>query len=230
MFSEQNRQIIEYGILLDRYELVSLTCGNLAIRMPSGEILITPSGLAYDQMVEDDVIVMDAEGNIIEGDKKPSSDTPSILYIFKHMPEINGVIHTHQPYATAISLIPGMNEFRVCFTGMANACCGNVPITPYSSAGSVDMGIDVVNNVGNSRAVILAHHGVMTIGPTLKDALYSAVYLEETAKGYLAARACCPNGEMNKMTDDQIQTMVEVFKYYGQGTPTIPTELVDKKD
>ena len=229
MFSEQKKQIIEYGILLDRYELVSLTCGNLAIRMPTGEVLITPTGLMYDQMVEDDVIVMDLDGNIIEGDRKPSSDTPSILYIFKHMPNLNGVIHTHQPYATAISLIPGMDEFRVCFTGMANTCCGNVPITPYSSAGSVDMGVDVVNNVGTARAVILSHHGVMTIGPALKDALYAAVYLEETAKGYLAARACCPDGNMKQMTDEQIDTMVEVFKYYGQGTPVIPTELVDKK-
>ena len=81
MFSKEKQQIIEYGILLDRYELVSLTCGNLAIRMPTGEVLITPSGMAYDKMVEDDVIVCDLDGNIIEGDKKPSSDTPAILYI-----------------------------------------------------------------------------------------------------------------------------------------------------
>lgn len=228
MFSEQKRQIIEYGILLDKYELVSLTCGNLAIRMPTGEILVTPSGMAYDKMVEDDVIVCDIEGNIIEGTRKPSSDTPAILYIFKNRPDINGVIHTHQPYATALSLIPGMKEFRVCFTGMANVCCGNVPITPFSAAGSVDMGIDVVNNAGNARAVILSNHGVMTIGPSLKDALYAAVYLEETAKGYLAARACCPDGKTNEMTDAQIQQMVDVFKFYGQGTPTIPTDLVKK--
>lgn len=228
MFSEQKRQIIEYGILLDKYELVSLTCGNLAIRMPSGEILITPSGMAYDKMVEDDVIVCDIEGKIIEGDKKPSSDTPAILYIFKHRPDVNGVIHTHQPYATALSLIPGMTEFRVCFTGMANVCCGNVPITPFSAAGSVDMGVDVVEHAGNARAVILSNHGVMTIGPSLKDALYAAVYLEETAKGYLAARACCPDGKTNEMTDAQIQQMVDVFKFYGQGTPTIPTDLVKK--
>ena len=228
MFSKEKQQIIEYGILLDRYELVSLTCGNLAIRMPTGEILITPSGLAYDKMVEDDVIVCDIEGNIIEGDRKPSSDTPAILYIFKHMPDINGVIHTHQPYATAISLIPGLTEFRVCFTGMANTCCGNVPIAPFSPAGSVEMGIDVVNYCKQSRAVILSNHGVMTIGPSLKDALYAAVYLEETAKGYLAARACCPDGKTNEMTDEAFQQMVDVFKYYGQGTPTIPTELVKK--
>lgn len=228
MFEKEKRQIIEYGILLDRYELVSLTCGNLAIRMPSGEILVTPTGMAYDKMVEDDVLVCDLDGKIIEGTRKPSSDTPAILYIFKNRPDVNGVIHTHQPYATAISLIPGLDEFRVCFTGMANTSCGNVKIAPFSAAGSVDMGIDVCNYCKESRAVILAHHGVMTIGPSLKDALYAAVYLEETAKGYLAARACCPDGKMNQMTDAQIKQMVDVFKYYGQGTPTIPTDLVKK--
>ena len=229
MFSKEKNEMIKDGILMDRYGLVTLTCGNLGYRMSSGEILITPTGMMYEEMNEDDIIVMDADGKVIEGNRKPSSDTPALLYIFRHMPEINGAIHTHQPYASALSLIPGMDNFRVCLTGMANTCCGNVPITPYSNAGSVDIGIDVVNNVGSSRAVILSNHGVMTIGPELKDALYAAVYLEETAKAYLAARACCPDGKINGMSDEAIEQMIEVFKYYGQGTPTIPTELVDKK-
>ena len=106
MFSEMKKEIIEAGILLDRYELVSLTCGNLSVRMPTGEILVTPSGMMYEKMVEDDMIVMDIDGNVIEGTRKPSSDTPAILHIFRERPDINAVIHTHQPYATAVSLIP----------------------------------------------------------------------------------------------------------------------------
>ena len=78
----------------------------------------------------DDMIVMDLDGNIVEGTRKPSSDTPAILHIFRERPDINAVIHTHQPYATAISLIPGLTEFRVCITALANAAGGNVPITP----------------------------------------------------------------------------------------------------
>ena len=103
MFSEMKKEIIEAGILLDRYELVSLTCGNLSVRMPTGEILVTPSGMMYEKMVEDDMIVMDIDGNVIEGTRKPSSDTPAILHIFRERPDINAVIHTHQPYATAVS-------------------------------------------------------------------------------------------------------------------------------
>ena len=83
MFSEMKKEIIEAGILLDRYELVSLTCGNLSVRMPTGEILVTPSGMMYEKMVEDDMIVMDIDGNVIEGTRKPSSDTPAILHIFR---------------------------------------------------------------------------------------------------------------------------------------------------
>ena len=230
MFSEMKKEIIEAGILLDRYELVSLTCGNLSVRMPTGEILVTPSGMMYDKMVEDDMIVMDLDGNVIEGTRKPSSDTPAILHIFRERPDINAVIHTHQPYATAVSLIPGLTEFRVCITALANAAGGNVPITPYSAAGSIDMGIDTVKYVGNGHAVILSQHGVMTVGKDLNQALYAAVYLEEAAKCYLAARAACVNGEIKQMSDAQIQQMVDVFKYYGQGTAKIPEDLVKRID
>ena len=173
---------------------------------------------------------MDIDGNVIEGTLKPSSDTPAILHIFRERPDINAVIHTHQPYATAVSLIPGLTEFRVCITALANAAGGNVPITPYSAAGSIDMGIDTVKYVGNGHAVILSQHGVMTVGKDLNQALYAAVYLEEAAKCYLAARAACVNGEIKQMSDAQIQQMVDVFQYYGQGTAKIPEDLVKRID
>lgn len=229
MFSEMKKEIIEAGILLDRYELVSLTCGNLSVRMPTGEILVTPSGMMYEKMVEDDMIVMDIDGNVIEGTRKPSSDTPAILHIFRERPDINAVIHTHQPYATAVSLIPGLTEFRVV---LPHCQCRRRQraITPYSAAGSIDMGIDTVKYVGNGHAVILSQHGVMTVGKDLNQALYAAVYLEEAAKCYLAARAACVNGEIKQMSDAQIQQMVDVFQYYGQGTAKIPEDLVKRID
>ena len=105
MFEDTKRDIIKAGMSLDRYGLIALTGGNVSARMESGEILVTPSGMAYEDLVEDDIIVMDLEGNIIEGTRKPSSDTEAILYIFQKRPDINAVIHTHQPYATAIGLI-----------------------------------------------------------------------------------------------------------------------------
>lgn len=221
MFKSEKQEIINAGMKLDKYGLIALSGGNLSLRMPSGEILVTPSGMIYEDMEVDDVLVMDLEGNIIEGTRKPSSDTEAILYIFKQRPDLNAVIHTHQPYATAIGLIE--DEFKVNLTTLANAACGNVKVTPFSSAGSIDMGIDTVKYLGDSLAVILAHHGVMTVGNSLKQALYAAVYMEEAAKCYLAAKAV---GETKQMTDEQIKQAVEVFKYYGQGTATIPKDLV----
>lgn len=223
MFEKEKLEIIKAGMTLDRYGLIALSGGNLSLRTATGEILITPSGMIYEDMVADDVIVMDIEGNIIEGTRKPSSDTEGILYVFQKRPDLNAVIHTHQPYATAISLIE--NEFRADLTTLANATAGSVKVTPFSSPGSIDMGIDTVDNLGDSLAVILASHGVMTVGTSLKQALYAAVYMEESAKCYLAARAC---GETKKLNDKQIQQSIDVFKYYGQDTATIPKELVKR--
>lgn len=221
MFEQEKLDIIQAGMKLDRYGLISLAGGNLSQRMPTGEILVTPSGMIYEDMSADDMLVMDADGKIMEGTCKPSSDTAAILYIFKHRPDVNAIIHTHQPYATAISLIE--DEFRADLTTLGNSCGGNVPISPYSSPGSEDMGVDTVNYLGDGHAVILAHHGVMTTGDTLKQALNAAVYLEECAKGYLAARAV---GPIKHLTDAQIRQTVEIYKFVGQSHGAIPEELL----
>lgn len=223
MFETEKMEIIKAGISLDRYGLISLAGGNLSLRQPSGEILVTPSGMIYEDMAADDVIVMDPEGKVIEGDRKPSSDTAAILYIFKHRPDVNAVIHTHQPYATAISLI--QDEFHADLTTLGNACGGNVPVAPYSSPGSEQMGIDTVNFLGDTHAVILAHHGVMTTGDSMKQALNAAVYLEECAKGYLAARAV---GPIRHLSDAQIKQTVEIYKFVGQAHGEIPKELLGR--
>lgn len=223
MFEKEKLEIIKAGIQLDRYGLISLAGGNLSTRMPTGEILVTPSGMIYEDMVADDMVVMDLDGNIIDSTRKPSSDTAGVLYIFRHRPDINAVIHTHQPYATAISLL--QDEFRADLTTLGNACCGNVRCSPYSSPGSIEMGIDTVNYLGDSLAVILSHHGVMTVGDSLKQALNAAVYLEECARGYLAARAV---GEIRHLNDEQIKQTVDVYKYVGQDHGEIPLDLLGR--
>lgn len=223
MFEQQKKGVIKAGMTLDRYGLIALSGGNVSARMDDGNILITPSGMIYEDMVVDDVIVMTTDGKIIEGTRKPSSDTEGILYIFRERPDVMAVIHTHQPYATAISLI--QDEFRADLTTLGNAAAGNVNVAPYAPPGSLAMGEDTVKYIGDSLALILAHHGVMTIGNSIKQALYAAVYLEETAKAYLAAAAVGPTRRLN---DEQIRQAVEVFKYVGQGTEDAPEELTKR--
>lgn len=220
MFEAEKKAMIKAGMQLDRYGLIALAGGNVSMRMDNGEILITASGMIYEEMGPDDVLVMDLEGSIIEGNRKPSSDTEGLLYIFRHRPDVTAIIHTHQPYATAISLIH--DEFRADLTTLGNACGGNVTVAPYSPPGSVEMGEDTVKYIGEALAVILAHHGVMTIGNSLKQALNAAVYLEECAKAYLAAAAVGPT---KHLTDAQIKHAVDVYKYVGQGTAAIPKDM-----
>jgi ribulose-5-phosphate 4-epimerase/fuculose-1-phosphate aldolase len=223
MYDKEKTEIIKAGMRLDRYGLIALSGGNVSARMSDGSILITPSGMIYEELVPDDVIVMKPGGEIIEGDRKPSSDTEGILYIFEKRPDIMAVIHTHQPYATAISLI--QDSFRADLTTLGNAVGGNVAVAPYSPPGSVAMGEDTIAYLGESRAVILAHHGVMTVGDSVKQALYAAVYLEETAKAYLAAAAV---RETRQLSDAQIRQAVLVYQYVGQGSGSIPKELTER--
>lgn len=212
MFEKEKQKIIDTGIKIDRYGLIALSGGNVSWRMSTGEILVTPSGMVYEELVEEDILVIDIEGNIIEGKRRPSVDTVALLYIYKHMPQVNSIIHTHQPYATAVSLIA--DELPCVLTTLANAVRGSVKVCPFSSAASEQMGIETVANIGDKLAVILKNHGVIAVGEDLKQALCSCVYLEEAAKTYLAARAV--GHDIALLSKIQIEQAVEVFNHYGQ--------------
>jgi L-ribulose-5-phosphate 4-epimerase len=206
---------------LDRYGLIALSGGNVSLRMPSGEILVTPSGMIYGEMTAADVLVMDSAGTLIEGERAASVDTAALLYIFTKMPRINAVIHTHQPFATAVGLVA--DELPCIVTTLANATKGPVKVCPFSSAASVDMGIETVKNAGDTLAVILKNHGVIALGKTLKEALYSCVYLEEAAKTYVYARSM--SNTVACLNPGQVRQAVDIFAYYGQGKPPMPEDL-----
>lgn len=218
MFEQEKKEMIETGMKLDRYGLIALSGGNVSLRMPSGEILVTPSGMIYEDMVPEDVLVMDIDGNIIEGDRKASVDTVALLYIFKHLPQVNSIIHTHQPYATGVGLVTDVLPCNL--TTLANATRGEVKVTPYSSAASEQMGVEVVENIGDKLAVILKHHGVVSVGDSLKQALCACVYLEEAAKAYSVAYSMDQN--VPELTPEQVERACEVFRHYGQNTPAMP--------
>jgi len=211
MYEKEKREIINAALEIKRSGLISLSGGNVSIRKENGHVLVTPSGMPYEGMKEEDIIVLNLDGSRVEGTLRESVDTIALLYIYNHMPEVNAIIHTHQPYATAVGLLEDV--FPVAVTTLANVTLGPVNVAPYSSPASLDMGIQTVNHIGDKRAVILKHHGVITVGPTLKDALYAAVYMEDAAKTYLAAKAA---GIPALMTDEQVVQAVEVFKDYGQ--------------
>jgi L-ribulose-5-phosphate 4-epimerase len=221
MFEKEKAECIKAGLRMDKYGLVALSGGNISWRMESGEILVTPSGMIYEDMVPEDMLVMDIDGNIIEGTRKPSVDTKALLYIYKNRPDVNAVIHTHQPYATGVGLV--CDELPCNLTTLANATHGAVKVTPYCSAASEQMGIEAVENLGDKLAVILKHHGVIAVGKNLKEALCACVYLEEAAKTYSIAYSM--NKNVPELTPDQVDRAVRIFKYYGQGTGELPEDL-----
>lgn len=221
-FEKEREEVRLAGIKLDRYGLIALSGGNVSVRMPSGEFLVTPSGMIYEDMTASDVLVMTEDGKVLEGERKPSVDTEALLYIFRKMPHINAVIHTHQPYATAVGLVA--DELPCVVTTLPNATKGAVKVCPFSSAASIDMGVQTVENCGDTLAVILKSHGVMALGTSLKEALYSCVYLEEAAKTYVFAHSM--SDKVACLSPAQVKQAVEIFRYYGQGKAAMPEDLV----
>jgi len=133
-----------------------------------------------------------------------------LLYIYNNLPGVNAIIHTHQPYATAISLI--QDELPGILTPLVNAIgSSRVYVTPFAPAAKVETGVVTVENLKNGRAVILRQHGVITVGKNLTEALYAAVYLEEAAKSYLAVY---PSPNIRVLTDEQIQEAINIFQNY----------------
>jgi L-ribulose-5-phosphate 4-epimerase len=211
MYEQDKRDIIHAALELKANDLIALSGGNVSVRKENGDYIVTPSGMYYEGMVEDDLIVFNKDNEIIEGVRRPSVDTIALQYIYEHMPEVNAIIHTHQIYATAAGLIS--DQLPVATTTLSNVTLGAVNVAPYSSPGSLEMGIQTVEYAKGKRAVILKHHGVVTIGATLKEALYAAVYMETAAKTYLVAKAA---GKPDLMDDEQNRLSVEVFQNYGQ--------------
>lgn len=212
MFENEKQAVLDAALKLDRYGLIALSGGNVSWRMPTGEVLVTPSGMMYDDMVADDVLVVDIDGNVLEGTRKASVDTEALLYIFKEKPEVNAVIHTHQPYATGLGLV--MDEIPCNLSTMANATEGPVTVASYGDPGSLSMGVEAVRAIGDRLAVVLKHHGVIAVGRDLRQALFSCVYLEEAAKTVTVALST--GKPMATMTQAQIDEAVAVFHRYGQ--------------
>lgn len=214
MYEKEKQQVLDTALKLDRYGLVALSGGNVSARMEDGLVLVTPSGMIYDDMVADDVLVVDMDGNVVEGERKPSVDTEALLYILRKMPKVNAVIHTHQPYATGLGLV--MDEIPCNLSTMANAVEGPCRVADYGDPGSLSMGVQAVEAIGDQLAVVLKHHGVIAVGRDMRQALFSCVYLEEAAK--TVSVALSTGLSMAEMTDAEVAEAVAVFHRYGQHT------------
>lgn len=181
MLEKLKKQLVELHRELPKNNLVVWTGGNVSARDPkSGLVVIKASGIRYEEMRLDHMVVVDVKGRIVEGNFKPSSDTASHLYIYRHRADVGGVVHTHSPYATAFAAIG--KPVPCVLTAIADEFGGPIPCGGFALIGDEAVGKEVTKNIGNASAVLLKNHGVFTIGKDAKSAVKAAVMTEENAK------------------------------------------------
>ena len=168
-----NRALPENGLAV-------WTGGNVSVRHPeSGYVAIKPSGVAFPDLTPESMVVLDLNGNVIEGERSPSSDTSSHLYIYRHRPDVNGVVHTHSDYATAFAAVG--KPIPVYLTAQGDEFGGPIPCGGFALIGGEEIGKIVVETIGSSPAVLLKNHGVFTVGSSGEAAVKAAVMVEDVA-------------------------------------------------
>jgi L-ribulose-5-phosphate 4-epimerase len=174
---------------LTRYQLVTWTSGNVSARVPGQDLMvIKPSGVSYDELDADAMVVCDLHGTLLEGDRQPSSDTAAHAYVYRHLPEVGGVVHTHSTYACAWSA--RAEPIPCVLTMIADEFGGEIPVGPFAMIGDDSIGQGIVSTLAGSRsrAVLMANHGPFTIGADARDAVKAAVMLEDVARTVHIAR------------------------------------------
>lgn len=206
---------------LVRYELVVWTGGNVSGRVPGADLfVIKPSGVSYDELAPDNMILCDLDGNVIPGtpgsERNPSSDTAAHAYVYRHMPHVGGVVHTHSTYATAWAARG--EEIPCVLTAMADEFGGPIPVGPFAIIGDDSIGRGIVATLTGhrSRAVLMQNHGVFTIGKDAKDAVKAAVMCEDVARTVHIARQA---GDLIPIPQDAIDALFDRYQnVYGQST------------
>lgn len=173
-------ELVQLNLELPKNHLVAWTSGNVSARDPvTGFVIIKPSGVPYDNLSSEDMVVLDLEGKVVEGNLKPSSDTASHLYIYRHRSDINGIVHTHSRYATAFAAVG--RPIPCVLTAIADEFGGPIPCGGFALIGGEEIGKVVVDSIGVSPAVLLKNHGVFTIGKSPLAAVKAAVMTEDVA-------------------------------------------------
>jgi L-ribulose-5-phosphate 4-epimerase len=200
---------------LPRNGLVVWTAGNLSARVPDADVMIIkPSGIGYDELTPDSMVVCDLEGSLVEGDLAPSSDAATHGYVYRQMPDVGGVVHTHSAYATAWAI---RGEAIPCaMTAIADEFGGEIPVGPFALIGDEEIGRGVVDTLADhrSRAVLMRSHGVFTIGEGPREALKAAVMCEDAARTVHLARAL---GPVEALSPESVDALYDRYQnVYGQ--------------
>ena len=213
--SHAREEVARLHAALVQNNLVAWTSGNVSARVPgAGLMVIKPSGIAYADLSPGTMVLCDLDGNAVEDEYSPSSDTATHAYVYRHMPHVGGVVHTHSTYATAWA---ARGEAIPCvITAMADEFGGEIPLGPFALIGSDEIGRGIVSTLTGHRspAVLMRSHGVFTIGASARDAVKAAVMCEDVARTVHLARQF---GELRPLAPDQVDALHRRYtEEYGQ--------------
>ncbi len=211
MYEGLRKELYHAHIMLEKYNLVEYTSGNVSVKI-NEHILIKPSGIPYDELTPNDFVAVNMKGDIVEGNKRPSVDTATHLYIYRHRADIGCVIHTHSPYASSFAILG--ESLPVYSTAQADVFGIEIPVTKYAAVGTEAIGEAALAVMNKAGAVLLNHHGVLVVGKDISETLRKAIFLEEVAKIAYFARTM---GKPQALNEDEIFRLYEFHhKHYGQ--------------
>jgi L-ribulose-5-phosphate 4-epimerase len=214
MLDELRIDICRLNQDLLRYGLVTWTSGNVSGRdAKTGLVVIKPSGVSFEALTPENQVIVDLEGNVVEGALRPSSDVHAHLYVYRHRADVMGVVHTHSNYATAFAALG--KPIPVYLTAIADEFGGPIPVGAYAKVGNDEIGREIVRSIGHSPAILMKSHGVFTIGPTPTAAVKAAVMTEDVARTVWLALQL---GQPEELPEEEIaRARHRYVTEYGQG-------------
>lgn len=206
-------KVISISLKMMKYNLVYGTWGNVSARDPeTNYVALTPSGMEYDQLKPEDIVITDLDGKVVDGKRKPTIETPMHILMYRKRPEINGVIHTHSVFSTALSV--ANQNIPVVISEMASMVGGDVPVANYANCATDTLGCNALEAMGDRLAVLLKNHGVLALGADLDTALNVALIVEDSAKVYYIAKTL---GNVELVPESEIPVLQKGFyESYGQ--------------
>lgn len=211
-FEKQRQDLVDFGKKMSREGLSPGTSGNLSIYIrEENTVLISPSGIDYELTRPEDIVAIDLDGNILEGDKKPSSEWHLHTLFYKNKDHINAIVHTHSVYATCLSVL--RQALEPIHYVIADANTSRVPCADYARFGTEKLAQNALEAAGKSDAVLLANHGMLACGKDLKSAFSLAKNIEYLSHLQILSKSC---GSPVLLSEDQIGEVLEAFKTYGQ--------------
>ena len=207
------QQVCSLHSELPRNNLVTWTSGNISGRDPeTGFVVIKPSGVTYAELTPEKMVVLDLDGKVVEGTLKPSSDTTTHLYIYSKCMDVNGIVHTHSPFATAFAAVG--KTIPPVLTAICDEFGGEIPLGGLALIGDESIGEEVVRSIGKSSAILMQNHGVFTIGKDPTAAVKAAVMVEDAARTVFYAMQL---GELIPIPEDMVVKLHKRYiEKYGQ--------------